>query len=336
MNNSCVKLLSNALRTHNLTITIDGKLFKTLSYVEYKINILKLCALIMIGFLIHIIKLFPYRPITIIGNTIYSRVVVSTLDNFNIPFILCKENNKITHYETSDNREISFEGPTPNFYSKNYTNSSTCLIPLTTNQLNKLQFHTKFGDLDLTQKNILAKFPNINGVSTIDINGLKYEGKMANPVIQIKKFFNNSDLYYVMTTNEIWITKIIITDIIAPLQPGEILSTLYRNKIENPHNNYNIEISEKICTITEPDYISNIKRHECYSVSRDLSINPLTLEMSDDYEESILYNLSNPRPFNGNGIYNIHPFHLPVYWDPFLTIMIITKAIMEKNNIMEL
>src|SRR5688572_150980 len=104
---------SRFLKIHKLTINLEGQLFKILPPFDYKIKIIKLISLLMIGFMIHIIKKYPYHPITIMGNTVYCRVASSCLSRHKIPHILSKSNNRIPYYQTQDGIEIPFEGPSP-------------------------------------------------------------------------------------------------------------------------------------------------------------------------------------------------------------------------------
>ena len=350
---SCVTSLLRSLRTRNLSISPEGQLFKILSVIDYKNCLLKICALVMLGFFAHIIKLFPYHHITIIGNTVYSRVAAATLEKCRVPFVICKDNNRISYYETTDDQEIAFEGPSTKFFTEVQSASPICLIPHTINELNNLEAHTNLKNFNCIQNVILSGFPNIDGIHIVKANDLVYKGKFMSPVIQIKKFFG--DLYYVMTTTEIWLSRIIITDNALPLQPGEVISGLFSSKIDDPpspdnnksDNNkptkYKITRTADGCSITEANGTINLIRQDCYSISTDLTINPI-LSKNLEQKSSLLYNLSKPRSFNNkskslsvgrafgqNNIYTIHPFYLPISWDPFLTIMIVTRGLILNN-----
>lgn len=432
METSCVESLMRLIRARNILITMDGKIFKILSHNDYKLQSLKLCGLIMVGFLAYIIKRFPYHPITIMGNTVYSRVAASTLSLCKVPYILCKSTNRISYYETDDGKEIAFEGPSPNFFLQSaYKDQLIPLIPCSQQELIKLEQHTKLKDLTNIQSAILSNFKNKEGVYVANIGDIIDNGTSAhNPIIHIKKFWGN--MYYIMTATEIWLSNIVITDTVVPLQSGEIISGLYgtstngtyneyqvitkgsmpsrfalltnpsdiknlaisnpeppqnigslenlaQNKISNSFINpdtmsgyssgetaslsvkgtslYDEELkvslceallhkssnSDNICIIIEPKVATILQRRNSYAVDIDFSIKTTQnisenkrlethsceaiLKQEHFNKESILYNLCKARTFNHDGIYILHPFHLPSTWDPFLTIMIITQAL---------
>jgi len=374
---SCIQSLLDLSRTRNIKITIDGanvvNIFKVLSLNNYKAQLLKLCGLIMIGFFVYLIKRFPYYPVTIIGNTVYSRVVAATLRTCNIAYTLCKSNNRVTYYETADNKEIPFEGPSYQIFH-HFIDKEETKVPIVPNlkaEIIKLEQHTGIKNLAKIQDDILYNFEIRNGVYLANIKDIiSDETPNHAPVIFIKKFWGN--MYYVMTTNEIWLTNIVITDTISPLQPTEIISTLYARVQEDKHNQYMCIQDKDKCSITESGNITTMYRENSYIVGIDLNINPISSEYSNHmirqndhdssqvgiadsenfvspswspiacnhsrifdsnkydecYKECIIYSLQNPRPFIHNNITLIHPFHLPPTWDPFLSIMIITRALL--------
>lgn len=334
-----IQLASRFLKSHNFVTNLDGQLFKILPPFDYKIKILKLISLMMIGFVTHIIKKYPYHPITIMGNTIYCHVTSSCLSRHNIPHILSKGNNRIPYYETEDGNEIPFEGPTRKYFLDSTSNENEIVpvIPLSTEELTKLQLHTKLSNLESIQKKILDTFIIKDTVHVPTIKHLINESsdcqKLAGPILNIKRFFGG--LYYVTTPNEIWISKLIITDNVIPLQPGEIISGLSGIVTSQSSDKYLIEHTSQSCIIYQPDIRTKLTRHYNYQVNPDLSITSLSNHSNEEHQtsrESILYNLRQPRPFTCNSICTIHPFHLPSNWDPFLTIMIVCMALVAELN----
>jgi hypothetical protein len=326
---SSYQSICHFLQNKKLAIDFNGKISQILSPLDYKIRLMKLIGLIMIGFIVYIIKQIPYFPITITGNTIYSRVVASCLSRYKIPYVLCKGTNRIPFYETQDGQEIPFEGPSPNFFS----NSKEQLIPLIPNtkeELSQLEFHTKLRNLENIQSKILSGIPSKDNVYIISVKDIIHDGiGIKNPIINIRRFFGN--LYYIMTINEIWISRLIITDNVMPLQPGEVISSLCGTIISEHNEKYNIEKKNNSYIIQEPTQKTIITRCFNYKVNIDLTID--TIKNSEGHiqsDESILYSLKSPRPFiNNNSLYIMHPFHFPETWDPFLTIMIITLALLQ-------
>lgn len=324
---SCVRSLSLILGKRKLSVTLEGKFFRVLPSDQYRICLLRICALIMIGFLAHIIRRFPYHHITIIGNSVYSKVAASTLSSCGVPFALCRGNNRISYYETENGKEVAFEGPSSKGFLENLNGveSSIPLIPLSSSEISKVEQHTGLKNLDTIQKAVLSHFPDKNGVHLANLSDIISGVKPNhNPVMHVKKFFGN--LYYIMTTNEIWLTRLIISDTVVPLQPGEIISTSFGKVIEAPSSfDYNITTEEDRQIITQPSFRTELIRRDSYSVEIDLVIKHLT---NVPLTESIIYSLNKPRPFIYNSINVVHPFHLPMTWDTFLTIMIVTRGLL--------
>lgn len=325
--NSCVRFLLNIIGDYNIIVTVDGDIFKILP--NYRSQILNLCGLIIIGFIAHIIKNFPYYPITVIENTLYSRIVASTLASHKIPFILCKGNNITSYYGIDNGNQISFEGPNFNFFLNSY-NEKIPIIPCSKEDIIKLEQHTGLTNLYNIQNEILSNFDKNNNIyigNIYDIINTKLH--TYNPIIGIKRFIGN--LYYIMTTTEIWLSQIIITDTVFHLQPTEIISTINAISVDNASDYYNIyHKSDNICIITEPNVKTQLQRINKYLVNNDLTIKLLFENHSDNVEESPIYNLYNPRPFNYDNLYIIHPFHLPTNWDIILNIMIVTHGLINK------
>ena len=309
------------LRRRSLTIDIDGRLSPTLSLVKYKTHILELMALIMIGFMAYIIKRFPYYPITVVGNTVYSRVAAASLSRYKIPYILCRGNNRIPYYSTEDGNEIAFEGPSTQYFLVE-NNRVVPLIPHSELELTRIQDHTKLNNLSTIQAQVLKGFLTKDGVHVASMKDLIHDGTEArDPAIAIHRFCGN--MYYVMTTTEVWLTRMVITDIVSPLQPGDIISGINGIVTDEPNINYQIEHKDGFCIIREPLATTVLKRGSNYKVSPDLRICSID---SLHTHESVLYNLETPRSFIHHSLNVIHPFHLPQVWDPFLAIMIITLA----------
>ena len=319
---SCVRSLSSMLDKRRLSVTIDGEFFKVLSLDQYKINFLKICSLILVGFLAYVIRRFPYHPITIIGNTVYSRVAASTLLSCGVPVALCAGNNHVSYYETENGKEVPFEGPSPRIFLDNVNQGLVPMIPLSSAEISKVEEHTGLKHLSTIQTAILSHFQIKDGVYLSDLGNIIAGVKPNhNPVMQVKKFFGN--LYYIMTTSEIWLTRLIISDTVMSLQPGEIISTLH-GKVSEITSSYNITDEEDKQIITQPTSQTELIRRDSYNVGLDLVIKQLFT--ADDYTESIIYSLNHPRNFIHNSICTVHPFHLPMTWDPFLTMMIVTRG----------
>ena len=89
-------------------ITVDintGKIYKIIT----RENFLNLIGLIVLVPMLLIIKALPHYPITVIGNTVYSRVITSTLMLLNIKHKSCLSQKAIPYYKTK-NGMIAFGG----------------------------------------------------------------------------------------------------------------------------------------------------------------------------------------------------------------------------------
>ena len=309
------------LKSRNIMIDLNGRLFRVLPPFDYKIRIMKLMALVMIGFLAHIIKQIPYFPVTVTGNSIYSRVVAACLSRHRIPYVLCKGHNRIGYYEITDGTELAFEGPSPRYFH-NAKDRVVPLIPHTPAELSRLQEHTTLSSLAALQDKLLSSYPDKNGVHIASMRELIHDGTGArSPIINIRRFCGN--LYYIATTTETWLSRIVISDNVLPLQPGEIVSGLGGASVLGTYSQYDIYRESQSCTITEPTSETILRRSTTYEVLSDLTIQG----HCTDTQECILYSLQTPRPFHHNSLCMIHPFHLPLSWDPFLTIMLVTLGV---------
>lgn len=342
INNNCIRSVLDIFKNKNISIDINGKLFKILPLSCYKTQIMKIINLIIVGLIANIIKRFPYNPITITGNTVYTRVVAACLSKFKIPYVLCKGTGKIQYYELSNGTEIPFEGPSPSYFD-NCRDKIIPLIPHTKQEIDILENHTGFSNLSAIQSDLLKKYNFKGEVHLASLNEIIHNGDGSlDPIITIKKMCNN--LYYIRTANDTWLSRIIITDNVESFQPGEIISGLYgkitsqnqclnstKNLLSSSIPNYD-NILTKIthnsdnCIIMEPDKQTILYYHNNYMVKSDLSVQLVT-SSEHTYDECILYNLKNPRPWVQKGIFIIHPFHLPRSWDPFFTITLITTSL---------
>lgn len=313
------------LRRHNLAIDTEGNFFRTWTPTIYRINFIKLIAVILIGFMAHIIKSFPYHPVTVIGSTVYASVVAACLTRHKIPFVQCRGLSRIGYYETEAGQEIPFEGPGRQyFWNREQVNP---LIPNSEEDLKQLRAHTQLDLLPQIQGHFLKEFPSQNGVHVAKLDELvEYEGAVKSPVLIVNKFCGN--MYYVMTMNEIWVTHIVLTDMVSPVQPNDKLCSIQAQispSTGGAANTYDIQQTQTTCRLQEPESVSILTRDVNYEVTHDFKIKrPLT----SDTNESILYSLKSPRPFIQKSLYMLHPFHFPITWDPFLTISIITLALL--------
>ena len=323
---SCVRSLSLILGKRRLAIDIEGKIFRVLIGNKYKAYLLRICALIMVGIFAYIIRRFPYYNVTIIGNTVYSKVTAFSLSKCGVPFALCRENNRISYYETVDGREVPFEGPTCRSFLENISMGEKLspMIPLSGEEIERVEKHTGLKNLGVIQEKILSIFNKQSGVNIANISDIIDEVKpINNPVMHVKKFVGG--LYYIMTTDKIWLTRMIISDTVVPLQPGEIISTLYGKVAEKTSSSYDIRNVGDTRVVTRPHCETELVRRDSYIVGLDLTVKQKTENVHDD--ESIIYSLNRPRPFIHNSINMIHPFHLPATWDPFLTMMIVAQGL---------
>lgn len=319
--------VSEFLNIRNLTIDLDGKLTKKCVSDDpnYKVKLLKLIALIIVGLTAHIVRKISYHHITVVGNTIYSRIISSCMSKCNISHVICKGSNRSLYYTTEDGTEIPFDGPNSHFFS-NLDDDIIPIVPHSSLELNQLELHTKLKNLNNVQNTILAQFPIVDNVRTYKTKDFMInEENMKNPIIGIKRFFGG--LYYIMTNNDVWVSKFIVSDNVAPLQPMETISCLYGKCVPNDSDKYNIAIRDSIeCEISEPKIKTILSRSPGYQVNSDFTIKSIRKANCDE-NECRIYSLEHARPFSSGTFYIIHPFHLPTTWDPFLTIMIVLYSI---------
>src|SRR3989338_6696962 len=177
---SCLTLFRDLCRRHQITIDLEGRIYKILTPDQYRSHLLKIYGLVMVGFLARIIRRFPFYPITVVGNSVYSRVVAPTLEQCNIKYALCKGTNRLTYYETDTHREIAFEGSS----SHQFPPKLVSLIPHSKSELQQLQTHTGLPNLESIQTRILSTMPTIDSTHTINTSNLIYQdqsSKNGNP-----------------------------------------------------------------------------------------------------------------------------------------------------------
>lgn len=318
MSDSCVATIKRIVINRGIKVTIDGRIWKILPYIEYRKKLFQICSLILLTLIVYVLKKIPYVPITVTGNTIYAHVIASTLRLFEIKHKVCKSNNRIHYYETTDNKEIPFEGVRPGFFP----NQEITIVPLNNAELKELQKHTKYRNLKKIQNNILAKFSNNNGLYSTKM--LMNTDDKEYPIVYMRKI---GKLYYVETSNNNWITSMILTDDVLPLKPGEMISCICSEITKKSSEQCGVKREDKKCIVTGITIETILFREIRYKVRKDFTIKCIN---SDHEDESVSYSVSPPRMFSGN----IHPFHLPESWDPLLSVMIVTCAKINKlqNN----
>lgn len=305
---SCVQSMIKYLARRGITIKLDGSISKALTPYQYRLNVVRLCCLLLIICLAYIIRIYSYHPITIIGNSIYSRVIASALSYEKKPFVLSRGFQTTLYYESNDGKEIPFEGVSPNYFNSSLDKKAV-LIPMTQTQLAELESHTKLKNLESIQNKVLSRLSNTTEIKNLIHNGTN----IKSPILSIKRFLGG--LYYITTATEVWISKLIISDAVLHVQAGDVISGLYVTEKSQ---------SDSYSTKDENDNITILTRKDAYLVDQDCNI--IANDVPSD-TECILYNLKHPRPFVLDGIHMVHPFHLPPTWDPFLTIHVITRAL---------
>lgn len=295
------------LRKHNIRVTIEGKTFRYLSAPVYRIQLLKCIALILVCIVTYMLRQLPYHNITIISNTVYGRVAAACLSQHNIPYVICRGNNIHTYYETEDGEEINFNGPRDLNLSE-----ETYLIPHSEEELEELRRYTSLPHLQNLQNHLYKD-------EKIRLDTLIYTDKIKGNIITAKSISNN--IYYIVTQDEAWLTRCIITDNVCSIQPGDIITELRYKIIPELNIGRRVIREDDTCVVIEPDKTAILSHCPSYKIKEDLSLHPLS--KFDDEIPGVFYQLENPRPFNNV----VHPFHLPKTYDPFLTIMLVTLGI---------
>lgn len=279
--------------------------------LDYKTCLLKLAGLVVLSLVTYVLKHYPYVQTTVVGNTVYSRVVAVTLARFKVPHRFCKGTNRIVFYETQDGKEIPFEGPGVNFFLGREEDPVN-FTPCSPEQLTLLSQHTGFDSsskLSMLQNSVLHEL-SVGAPMTIK-EFLRYDLAMSDPVLKIVGLFGGK-LFQVVTATDTWLSSTILSDIVAPLQINDVVTVLYPKPTL-------LDLSDEIGMVRKPGYLVNF----------DLSVSSLNHEFLNDYykNECILYSLRRARPFAKSGFFTVHPFHFPGTWDPFLTIMILTLGL---------
>jgi hypothetical protein len=309
------------MRFKNIDVDIDGHIYHILSAYQCNIFILQVYGIISVICAICILCQLSYIPVTIIGNTIYARVMASAVHREGLLYKLCRMNNRLTVYGTSDDRVIAFEGvPSMN------SNKKLPIIICSIDELQQLEVHTGLHNLSDVQALILQDFDKANGIYNTSVNDIIADIIYDEPIITIDKLQCN--LYSICTTTKSWLTSLIITDDVEPLQPNDIITGFIAA-------NTNAVISDEISVDKYDDYVIIIKDNVCtkltrkalYYVDDDLNIIAYS---NNKLHESLIYGLRKPRPFLQDGIRIIHPFHLPLMMDPILSLMLVTTATIQQ------
>lgn len=305
-------------RAKNIKVDINGNVYHILSSAEYRLKLLEISTIIILAFFVYIFQHFKYVPVTVVGNTIYAKVIAATVHQQQIEYRLCKTNNRIIVYETSDGNLIPFEGITSAIIEKNLP-----VIVCDDKDLSSLEEHTNLDNLADVQRSILEHFEQIDGTYIANLNKLLTDVEYGDPIISIERIA--SSLYYIRTTEDIWLTNFILSDMVEPLRVGEtIIGCVVDHVTDNISTNKLIQRTPDSAIIRDGSQTLVMNTRALYYVEDDLSI---TSYPRHKLGESKLYSLEPARPFATGGVYIIHPFHLPSMLDPLLPIMIVTTAI---------
>lgn len=251
MSSSCVKDLTVFLLTNRISVSIDGTLSRIIHPIIYRHNFLKLCTLILITIITYYLNQIPYYHVTIMGNFIYSKVIAQTVSNITPSFIYSSSNNRHNYYETENCKFIPFEGPSSNS-SVNIPNNK-----LTQNDIIKLSRHSK-----------------INNLKPYYLTDLSVKSTTG-PILYITKF--TKDVYYVSATNHTWFTKVIFSDIVLPLKPGDYVGNYFVD------NNYNIIGKETRNT----DGIYHLKQVRSHKLGNIIMIHPFHFNETSNWVAAI-------------------------------------------------
>lgn len=319
---SVVQHLRNAVRKRNLQIDSEGKILRILQPVQFRAAVLKLYCLVVVELVARMILNYQYHPVTVMGNYVYSRVVSGALTMCGVPHVLCKGTGRVIHYETSDAQLIPFEGIPGACFPP-----TTCpAIPHTQSDLAELAAHTNLSNLAQAEGLILSRLSVVNGLPSLDLASLLTGAYHKEPIVQVRRFFGT--LFFVRTASECWITRTILSDGTPPLMQGNILTRLYSTVIEQSSNEENatpmVVTLDDCCQVHTATHQISLTCEASHRVEADLSITSIN---ETEAEPSLIYYLQQPRPLMVSGLYTLHPFHLPVSYDPFLTIMTVALAI---------
>jgi hypothetical protein len=320
---SPTEVINNLVDKHNILVDIEGKFHKTFP----KDNFVYVMVLILIVVLVYLLIKIPHIPITIVGNTLYSNVIINSIGN--IPYILCKTN--VVNCYSDSSVPLFFEGINYNPFNDEESHQ---IIPLTEQEIISIQKHTNLHNIDVIHTSVLLSLNHNNGKYYMDINSLVSNNNkniVNEPIIYMKKISDYG--YFVKTKTKSWTTKIILSDRVSPVRSGDIITSIVERKepadiitsiVERKESDDKITSKEKEKELEIENIIVDGKKISKMSLYKILDDN--VVDKISDYE-SILYSLKEPRTFNENRMYFIHPFCLPQCWDTLLMIVVITKAI---------
>ena len=77
-------MLSKTLRDKRITIGIDGTIYRIIP--DYQYRLLRLATIIFLSFLAYVFKHITYVPVTVMGHTIYAKVISATINRQNISY----------------------------------------------------------------------------------------------------------------------------------------------------------------------------------------------------------------------------------------------------------
>lgn len=310
---SCVHTLHQICQTHQIFFNLDGKPGKILSMQAASLYSLQLCSLLVIASVTYLIKQIPYRPITVMGDSIYSRVAAYALRLAKVDHVLCQENNRTTFYLTTEGIYVPFQGVNCEYFP----NDRVPIILNTPSELSRIERHIGHNNLGTIQNSLVQMMDEEDGLPVWNFSEVISAPEQCPPVVQIRSVFHN--LYLIRTHNEQWISRHVITDSTTSLQPADRINRLYQT-VQASKEESHISVTERECTVSWNEMTLTLSRDSCYQVDNNLAIIPL----KDDMSECLIYQLDQPRMFRTHGLYVIHPFHLPPVWDSLWTIMLVT------------
>jgi len=308
-------------RAKNIKVDINGNVYRILSLAEYRLKLLELSTIIILAFFVYVFQHVKYVPVTVIGNTVYAKIIAATVHQQQIEYRLCKTNNRAIVYETSDGNLIPFEGITSAIIEKNLP-----VIVCDDKDLLRLEEHTDLDNLAEVQQVVLEHFEQVDDTYIANLNELLADVEYDAPIISMERIAPS--LYYIRTTEDMWLTNFILSDMVEPLQVGEtIIGCVVDHVTDAILTNKLVQRTSDSVIICDGSQTIVVTNKALYYVEDDLSIMSYPRHK---LAESKLYSLEPARPFATGDIYIIHPFHLPSMLDPLLPIMIVTTAIITR------
>lgn len=178
----------------------------TLSFYEATIILKLFYRLILFPIVMMILSHYPYKPITIIGRTLYSDIIASIIDD---PMIGSRHNeNKALVTINNKNLEILFLDPIYN------DNLEVKLIGLTNDELIRLEHHTGIRSLKRVHDQLLSQ-----GITKVN-KKLRHSSRIVN----LKCFYSVS--FFSDEEGNSWISSITISDDTHPPMIDENLVLL--------------------------------------------------------------------------------------------------------------